>query len=32
MGKLFNIYINLKMKNSEKIYLFQSGIFLYFFR
>lgn len=30
MGKLFNTYKNLKMKNSEKIYLFQSGIFYIF--
>ena len=30
MGKLFNTYKNLKMKNSEKIYLFQSGIFIFF--
>ena len=30
MGKLFNTYKNLKMKNNEKIYLFQSGIFYIF--
>jgi len=30
MGKLFNTYKNLKTKNNEKIYLFQSGIFYIF--